>query len=314
MSDEQHIGNDKSRYLNTPKRTDVGHRSGLANLKSPPRIKKLFTLHNGRKLEAEHVTVAAENVATETAVHPMNPRNQEALTTNAVRDILYLLIEGSRRRFCCIAAQKDLPLWVLPDDLSAEDIKAIITAAQTSRRFSYREVGLQYLELMQEKGFTKNEELALFLGISHVSVFKRIQAARIDGSLIALFPDYEGIPNSFYSRLSKLQKYVESNLFILADVVDRVKEEIANLDISDIPEAQKIVMAQITKAVELLDQKPPAKSWETRDLANFANKDKYARISKNASGRKVRFEFNRMSTELMAEIEAFITDKLSSEK
>ena len=57
MSDEQHIGNDKSRYLNTPKRTDVGHRSGLANLKSPPRIKKLFTLHNGRKLEAEHVTV-----------------------------------------------------------------------------------------------------------------------------------------------------------------------------------------------------------------------------------------------------------------
>ena len=197
---------------------------------------------------------------------------------------------------------------------SVEDIKAIITAAQTSRRFSYREVGLQYLELMQEKGFTKNEELALFLGISHVSVFKRIQAARIDGSLIALFPDYEGIPNSFYSRLSKLQKYVESNLFILADVVDRVKEEIANLDISDIPEAQKIVMAQITKAVELLDQKPPAKSWETRDLANFANKDKYARISKNASGRKVRFEFNRMSTELMAEIEAFITDKLSSEK
>lgn len=334
MSDEQHIGNDKSRYLNTPKRTDVGHRSGLANLKSPPRIKKLFTLHNGRKLEAEHVTVAAENVATETAVHPMNPRNQEALTTNAVRDILqqiesrgvdtegvavkrdgvYLLIEGSRRRFCCIAAQKDLPLWVLPDDLSAEDIKAIITAAQTSRRFSYREVGLQYLELMQEKGFTKNEELALFLGISHVSVFKRIQAARIDGSLIALFPDYEGIPNSFYSRLSKLQKYVESNLFILADVVDRVKEEIANLDISDIPEAQKIVMEQITKAVELLAQKPPAKSWETRDLANFANKDKYARISKNASGRKVRFEFNRMSTELMAEIEAFITDKLSSEK
>ena len=93
-----------------------------------------------------------------------------------------------------------------------------------------------------------------------------------------------------------------------------MKEEIANLDISDIPEAQKIVMAQITKAVELLDQKPPAKSWETRDLANLANKDKYARISKNASGRKVRFEFNRMSTELMAEIEAFITDKLSSEK
>ncbi|TMM81779.1 peptide transporter, partial [Salmonella enterica subsp. enterica serovar Heidelberg] len=40
MSDEQHIGNDKSRYLN------------LAGLKTAPRIKKLFTLHKGRRLEA----------------------------------------------------------------------------------------------------------------------------------------------------------------------------------------------------------------------------------------------------------------------
>ncbi len=39
MSDEQHIGNDKSRYLNAPKRTEVGHRSGLAGLKTAPRIK-----------------------------------------------------------------------------------------------------------------------------------------------------------------------------------------------------------------------------------------------------------------------------------
>lgn len=42
MSDEQHIGNDKSRYLNTPKRTDVGHRSGLANLKSPLALETLY--------------------------------------------------------------------------------------------------------------------------------------------------------------------------------------------------------------------------------------------------------------------------------
>lgn len=334
MSDEQRIGSDKSPYINAPKRTEVGHRSGLAGLKTASRMKKLFTLHNGRKMEAEHITISAEAVDTETAVHPMNPRNQEALSINAVRDILeqietrgvdtegvavkrdgvYLLIEGSRRRFCCIQAKKDLPLWVLPDELSTEDIKAIITAAQTSRRFSYREVGFQYLELMEENGFTKNEELALFLGISHVSVFKRIQAARIDGSLITLFPDYEGIPNSFYSRLSKLQKYVESNLFVLEDIVDKVKEDTSNLDISDIPEAQKIVMEKITRAVELLAEKPPAKSWETRDLVSFPNKDKYARISTSASGRKIRFEFNRMSSGLMTEIEAFILEKLNSDK
>ncbi len=53
MSDEQHIGNDKSRYINAPKRTEVIHRSGLQGRKGQPRLKKLFTLHNGRKLEAE---------------------------------------------------------------------------------------------------------------------------------------------------------------------------------------------------------------------------------------------------------------------
>ena len=53
MSDEQHIGNDKSRYINAPKRTEVSHRSGLPGLKSQPRLRKLFALHNGRKLEAE---------------------------------------------------------------------------------------------------------------------------------------------------------------------------------------------------------------------------------------------------------------------
>ncbi|MEA4036535.1 helix-turn-helix domain-containing protein, partial [Enterobacter hormaechei] len=138
-------------------------------------------------------------------------------------------IEGSRRRFCCIQSAKDLPLWVLPDELSPEDINSIITAAQTSRRISYREVGFQYLQKMKDLGIATNEELANYLGISHVSVSKRIQAAKIDNSLIALFPDYEGIPNSYYNRLSRLQKYVEKNLFSLEEVVDNVREEIRSL-------------------------------------------------------------------------------------
>ncbi|HEC5166169.1 TPA: peptide transporter [Escherichia coli] len=334
MSDEQHIGSDKSRYINAPKRTEVSHRSGLQGLRSQPRLRKLFTLHNNRKLEAEHIIVPAEKVELETAVHPMNPRNQEALTENAVRDILkqieergvdtegvavkrdgvYLLIEGSRRRFCCIQSGKDLPLWVLPDELSPEDINSIITAAQTSRRFSYREVGFQYLQKMEELGFVTNEELAQFLGISHVSVSKRVQAAKIDHSLIALFPDYEGIPNSYYNRLSRLQKYIEKNLYSLEEVVDSVREEIKDMDVSDITEAQKTVIQKITTVVEGLDINPPSKGWDTRELAEFDNKDKYARISKSASGRKIRFEFNRMNSELIAEIEEFIKLKLRENK
>ncbi|RVS70247.1 peptide transporter, partial [Citrobacter freundii] len=159
-----------------------------------------------------------------------------------------------------------------------------------------------------------NEELANYLGISHVSVSKRIQAAKIDNSLIALFPDYEGIPNSYYNRLSRLQKYVEKNLFSLEEVVDNVREEIRSLDVTDISEAQKTVIDKITTVVEQLDIKPPSKGWETRELAVFDNKDKYARISKNASGRKIRFEFNRMNSELIAEIEEFIKSKLKEKE
>ena len=129
MSDEQHIGNDKSRYLNAPKRTEVGHRSGLAGLKTAPRIKKkLFTLHKGRRLEAEHVIVPAQRVEKETLVHPANHEIKKPLQIilleiflsrlkkegryrrdRCKRDGVYLLIEGSRRRFCCIKAEKDLP-------------------------------------------------------------------------------------------------------------------------------------------------------------------------------------------------------------
>lgn len=330
MNDEQQIGNDKSNYLNTPKRTSVEHKSGLSGLKAP-RLKKSFTLNNGRKLEAEHVIVPAANVENGTAVHPMNPRNQEALSTNAVRDILeqieargvdtegvavkrdglYLLIEGSRRRYCCIKTMKDLPLWVLPDELSPEEIKSIITAAQTARRFSYREVGFQYLQLMQEKNFKKNEELALFLGISHVSVFKRVQAAQIDKRLICLFPDYEGIPNTFYNRLARIQKYIEKKSTSWDDFIDQVNNALNGLVISDITEAQKNIMDTITKVAEQLDDNAQDKGWNTQDLVSFANKDKYARISKMK--RKVRFEFNRMNTEIMEEIEAFIREKLGTE-
>ncbi|MNP25044.1 ParB family protein [compost metagenome] len=93
-----------------------------------------------------------------------------------------------------------------------------------------------------------------------------------------------------------------------------MRKGIDSEDIDDVAEAQKRVMEKITVAVEQLDDKPSSKGWDTHDLASFDNKDKYARISKNASGRKTRFEFNRISNELLAEFEAFITEKLSTEE
>ncbi|ROX08730.1 peptide transporter, partial [Escherichia coli] len=73
----------------------------------------------------------------------------------------------------------------------------------------------------------------------------------------------------------------------------------------------KYIMDKIIKVVVKTDIKPPIKSWDIRELATFTNKVKYARISKSSSGRKIRFEFNRMNRELIDEIEKFIKSKLS---
>ncbi|MCW1830027.1 ParB N-terminal domain-containing protein [Enterobacter asburiae] len=330
MSNEQHIGSDKSRYVSTPKRTEIRHTSGLGSLKTNAPAKRSFNLNAGEKVDATFVLVPAANVQATTVVHPLNPRNQEALNPGAVRDILeqieargvdtegiavkhndvYLIIEGSRRRYCCIQANKDLPLWVLPETITDDNIRSIIAATQTSRKFSYREVGLQYLKIMQERNFTTNEELAAYLGITHVSVSKRTQAAHIDYSLIELFPDCEAIPNSYYAKLSKFQKYIEKNKFFLDDVVSKVKAELSQADELDIDDAQRFVMDRIQLAVNNLDDKSSKNTWTTYDLAKFENKDKYARISTNKSGRKVKMEFNRISADSMKKIEDFIKSVL----
>ena len=73
-------------------------------------------------------------------------------------------------------------------------------------------------------------------------------------SNLIILTDYEGIANSYYNRLSRLQKYVEKNLFSLEEVVDNVREEIRSLDVTDISEAQKTVIDKITTVVEQLEK------------------------------------------------------------
>ncbi len=59
---------------------------------------------------------------------------------------------------------------------------------------------------MKNKGFKTNEELASYLNIGIESIRKRIQAAKISKELIRIFPDSEGIPNTYYSKLARIEK------------------------------------------------------------------------------------------------------------
>jgi ParB family chromosome partitioning protein len=79
---------------------------------------------------------------------------ENGVTTEAIavcRDGKYYLVEGSRRRYCCIKCSADLPLWSFDEEISREDAACIVNAAQTAKRFSYREMGMKYLEIMENK-------------------------------------------------------------------------------------------------------------------------------------------------------------------
>lgn len=327
-------GSNKNTYLLGHKRTSFEQKSNLPPLQSLQKVKKIFTFSDGRKVEAEHTIISESKVEINTIVHPMNPRNQIALDKDAVRDILdqirnrgvdkegvaiqegekYLIIEGSRRRYCCIETHQDFPLWVVHEKLTTKEIYEIINASQSSKKFSYRELGTQYLKQMQEFNFVTNESFAEYLNTSTETVRKRIQAAKIDNNLINIFPDAEGIPNSFYSRLARVEKILKKQNIDLDSILNKIKKEIQFDKSIDVDNQQNQLMRQLDATVQKILGAKKDKIWDTYDLEVFDNKDKYAKVSRNSNGRKVRFEFNRLNSNLVQEIESVIIECLKKHK
>ncbi|MFA1567123.1 chromosome partitioning protein ParB, partial [Vibrio kanaloae 5S-149] len=116
------------------KRTGFNQGNQLGKRAKSDSPKKMFTFASGKTATAERVIVKADELEVKTAIHPLNPRRQESLTLDSVRDIfssiqeegvhtegvatkdehgVYQLLDSSRRRFTCVLAQKDLPLWVI---------------------------------------------------------------------------------------------------------------------------------------------------------------------------------------------------------
>ncbi|WP_299006874.1 ParB family protein [uncultured Shewanella sp.] len=291
--------------------------------KNTPLIRK-FKLASGTTVEAIYELVPANLITNKTHIHPLNPRNQDALNDTTLQDILesiakngvtteiiairdknekLSIIEGSRRRFCCIKSKTDLPAWVLPDVLTYEDIKELIQASQTSKRFSYREVGLDYLRQMEDNGFTTNEELAKKLKTSVETIRKRIQAAKINKAILELFPDYEGIPNTFYTKLAKIEKtLIKSNTDVHAFC--HLVTQLIELNSSDtISNKQQNVMKVIKLTLEKETNSKKEPQWNTKNFTTFEDKNKYARVSKNKDGRLVKMEFSRLSVDVIDQIE-----------
>jgi len=309
------------------KRTGFNQGNQLGKRAKSESPKKVFTFASGKTATAERVIVKADELNSKTAIHPLNPRRQESLTLDAVRDILpsiqeegvhtegvatkdeqgtYQLLDSSRRRFTCLHAKKDLPLWVIEGEVEQADLIAFIGTTQSVKRLSYRELGAEYASMMQAQGFTKINELADYLNIGRETCRKRFAAAAIDQRLIEAFPDCEGIPNGYYAKLAKVEKQLAKERTPVARFISSLKFNLD--DANNVEEKQK----QVLSAMEAkLAKKAEKIAWNTESLANFEDKNQYAKVSRSSDKRGLKIELSRLPAEMYDEIVQFVTQKIS---
>jgi ParB family chromosome partitioning protein len=311
------------------KRTGFNQGNNLSKLQKNEGIKKTFSFASGRKVSATRIVVAANELKNKTVIHKLNPRRQDSLTLDSVRDILisieqegvhtegvatkneqgvYELLDSSRRRYSCLHAQKELPLWVIEDSIDEADLIAFIQTTQSVKRLSYRELGADYETLMKEGGFTKIDELAEYLSLGRETCRKRYVAASINQALISVFPDCEGIPNGYYAKLAKIEKQLPKEKTSVTKFISSLKFNDAVEGIS-VEDKQKSIL----NLMEIKLKKPTDKvTWNTTTLADFDDKNTYAKVLKSSDNRSLKIELSRLPSELYDDIIKYVSDKVNA--
>lgn len=290
-------------------------------------------------LTAKRVVVQSSEVESKTDIHPLNPRNQEALTLDAVRDIFpsiqengvnqegvavkcpstgkLLLLDASRRRFSCIHCDADLPLWELQDEVSDEQILAIINDSQEVKRWSYPEHAEYLIRIAKRKSLDveamKIEDLAKELSIGRESLRKRLAAHKVSKDILTVFVDYEGIPNNYYGSLAKVQNQLSRANKNLKDTMKSFSKKISDVDLGDtVLDKQAMTLKKLEEFVERLLKKQPKPEWSNRELCQFDDKKAYARVKNSPDGKSMKIELSRVGAEKMREAERLIEQLLNS--
>ncbi|PSW25694.1 chromosome partitioning protein ParB [Photobacterium phosphoreum] len=311
------------------KRIGFNQGNNLSKLQKNEGIKKTFSFASGRKVSATRIVVAANELKNKTVIHKLNPRRQDSLTLDSVRDILisieqegvhtegvatknvqglYELLDSSRRRYSCLHAQKELPLWVIEESIDDADLIAFIQTTQSVKRLSYRELGADYETLMKEGAFTKIDELAEYLSVGRETCRKRYVAASINQALISVFPDCEGIPNGYYAKLAKIEKQLSKENTSVTKFISSLKFNDAEEETS-VEDKQKAIL----NLMEVKLKKPTDKvTWNTTTLADFDDKNTYAKVLKSSDNRGLKIELSRLPSELYDDIIKYVSDKVNA--
>lgn len=284
--------------------------------------------------------ITPKSLKKETEIHPLNPRNQDALNEHSVKSTLesiskngidtdclgiwsddeskILVIEGSVRRYCAMKTEQVYPIWVLPaKSATNKDIRRLIADASDKKPHSLRERGEAYwkeaLELSDNVNMMTNEELSELLDVGRETLRKALQAFNIDMRLLKIMPDYEGVPNNIYPKLAKIEKHLAKNNIDIDIFVKNVnlnqEVELARTKtgISNIQQCILSVMENIAFESKLKKNN----NWQTSDLVKFDKKNKFARKSISPNGENIRFEFGRINIDLINDIEEMVKKRLS---
>lgn len=298
---------------------------------------KEFKLENGVFQATRHV-IDANEVKSKTCVHRLNPRNQQALNDESVEGTLRSIrengidtdclgiwsegntkieiIEGSVRRYCAIESNRSYPVWVLPADCATnKDIRRLVIEASDKKPHSLRERGEAYWnevkELTEDVDGLTNNDIAELISVGKETVRKAIQAFKLDINLLKVFPDYEGIPNTFYGKLARIEKLLAKKKVNTQEFLERVLQDSAILTSKELPkdERQAVIMGVMEKYE--LKLKGAATGWVTTELVSFESKNKHARKQVSGDGNSVKFELSRVDKSLIADIENLIKERLA---
>lgn len=307
-------------FANMNKRTLGGNESA----------RRAYTLASGKVVYGIHTVTPHRELKEKISVHPLNPRIQEDLSFDACSDIAPKIehegvlenavtifnestgrcevIEGSRRLWCADKYEKDFPHWKITADISDEDIAALISSFEIKKPISYRERGIKYPAIMAENNLKTVDELAAFLNRKKETTRKLLQAATIDPLLIHAFPDCNGIPNTFYAKLAKVEKDVNKNKVDLAEFIKEALSRVTTDNEAPLANRQKAVMDSLEELREEKFDADKAKT-ESRDIVTFEDKRKAAIIQTSPDKRTTTFVLKRLAPSLIEEIEQLIKSK-----
>lgn len=299
--------------------------SAIANMIDGGANSKIFTLKSGQPATFVRQVVPHSSIEELTYVDPLiNGRDQSTLTEESVKDISRTItlqqffpaigrlqegrieiMDGSRRRAACLFAGADLEVLVTSDELDVSDARQLAADIQTAREHNLRELGLRF-SFLHKNGMSKSE-IAKAEGISNAKVSRAFQAAAVPAEIIELFPVVSELTLTDYQLLLDVTEEAKAEGIDIEDIVLRVQEKIITADgqYASTDENKTAILGYFRSIKREITPKA-VKSVITEKLAEFEDRNAYARRKTNGTRRTVSYEFCRLPKELADELDASI--------